>query len=180
MGADEEGGWQGGHVEYAAPGHQSSRALVVGQELVGQEVTGFLGTHATWVLEFFYRAADDRGPRDLLAGIMTESQFTDSVARHFTADNQWRFGRAVIKNGANCRKLAIGFSSAEGRCLVDGVQLRQIRFPSVNHMLGEALYAVDPVVLGEPALLAQSTTPWAICASGSTTRSWCRTWRLGP
>ena len=42
---------------------------LVGSQMVGQEVTGFLGTHATWVLEFYYRSRDQRSTVDLLAGV---------------------------------------------------------------------------------------------------------------
>ena len=74
-------GWQGPAVAYHTLGRESSRSLKVGQEFVGQEVSGFLGTHATWVLEFFYRSLDDTKHPDLLAGLMTESDEPDSVVQ---------------------------------------------------------------------------------------------------
>ena len=36
------------------------------------------------------------------------------------------------------------------RAIVDQVQLRQLRFPSVNHLLYEPLYSLKPVVLENP------------------------------
>jgi outer membrane protein assembly factor BamB len=143
-------GWQGPAVTFHPEGYQGGRSLAVGPEMVGQEVTGFLGTHSTWVLEFFYRSRDPRGTVDLLAGLMTQSDQPDSVARHFQANGDWRFGRMVIKNGGHCEKLMVGFSAQQGEAIVDQVQLRQLRFPSVNHLLYEPLYALKPVVLENP------------------------------
>jgi outer membrane protein assembly factor BamB len=107
------------------------------------------------VLEFFYRAAKDDAPAELVAGLMTESQFSDSVAGRFAADGTWRFGRVAIKNGADCKKLLVGFSSSDGECLVDQIQFRQIRYPSVNHLLYEPLHAIQPVVLDNPLFSAK-------------------------
>ena len=59
-----------GTPTYQPGGHQGGRALRVGEELVGQEVTGFLGQHATWVLEFFYSSATPGKEPELLAGLM--------------------------------------------------------------------------------------------------------------
>ncbi len=156
--AETADGWQGPEVAYHALGRESSRSLKVGQPFVGQEVTGFLGTHATWVFEFFYRSADDTKHPDLLAGVMTESDEPDSVAAHFQADSAWRFGRVVIKNGSNCRKLAVGFSAQAGEILIDTATLRQIRFPSVNPLLSEPIYHLKPVVLENP-LFSQKYDP---------------------
>src|SRR5262249_43600509 len=51
-------GWkgQGGSAEYHNEGYQSNRSIKVGDKLVSQETTGFLGQHATWVLDFHYRS----------------------------------------------------------------------------------------------------------------------------
>ena len=60
-----EGGWMGEAVAYHPEGYQSGRSLKVGPGMVGQEVSGFLGQHATWVLEFFYRAPPTRAARQV-------------------------------------------------------------------------------------------------------------------
>ncbi|MFM9195566.1 MAG: hypothetical protein ACKOWG_07480, partial [Planctomycetia bacterium] len=148
--AEEQAGWQAPKLEFRGPGQESSRGLVVGPAPVTQQVSGYLGTHATWVLEFFYRAAADRGPAELLAGLMGDGRFRESTAMRFSADAQWRFARVVFKNGEQCRTLTVGFSAAAGGCLVDRVSLRQIRFPSINHLLSEPLYPITPVVLENP------------------------------
>jgi hypothetical protein len=41
----------------------------------------------------------------------------------------------------------IGFRADGGEVLVDGATLRQIRFPSINHLHYEPFYDVDPVIL---------------------------------
>ena len=150
------GGWQGS-VNYHPEGYKSARSLKVGSEVVSQEVTRYLGEHITWVLEFYHRSAKT-GTAKLLAGLMTESAFPDSVAREFEAGPDWRYGRIVIKNGAACRKLVAGFSATGGEVLVDQVQLRRVRFPSVNYMLYEPLYRVKPVILDNP-LFADKYAP---------------------
>src|SRR5205823_2116342 len=126
-------------------GYKGAKSLKVGEADVGQEVSGFLDKHVTWVLEFFYRSADAQTRPELLAGLMSESEYPDSVARRYGADGTWRFARVVIKNGANCKKLRCGFSSSGGAVLVDDVQLRRIRFPSINHLLYEPFHAIKPV-----------------------------------
>lgn len=155
--AEEQTGWQGPTVEYRSPGYESGRGLVVGSAPVTQPVSGYLGTHATWMLEFFYRAAADSGPVELLAGLMGDGRFPESTAMRFSADAEWRFARVAFKNGEQCRTLTAGFSAA-GACLVDRVSLRQIRFPSINHLLSEPLYPITPVVLENP-LYAQQYDP---------------------
>lgn len=162
---ETDGPWQGTQIAYASPGFESSRALRVGQEMITQEVTQYLGSHVTWVLEFRYKAADaatvNAGEAanakpvapvgiELLAGLMTDCDFPDSVARTFKATDAWQFGRVVIKNGAGCKRLLAGFSATAGDALVDQVSLRRLRFPSVNHMLHEPLYPIKPVVLDNP------------------------------
>lgn len=151
---ESAGGWQGKDLAFHDEGHQSKRSLKVGPDMVGQEVKNFLGKHVTWVLDFHYRAAK-RGDSqsELLAGVMTESDDPESVARRFRASDDWQFGRVVIKNGADCRALKVGFVAAGGQVLVDQVQLRRIRFPSVNHMLYEPLYAVKPIIIENPLYL---------------------------
>jgi len=144
-----DGGWQ---VAKAAPvyhpeGYRHKRSLKVGDKMVGQEVTGFLGQHATWVLEFFYRSANKDQQPQLLAGLMAESDFPDSVGQRFRAGSDWRFGRVVIKSGSNCKKLLVGFSAGAGAVLVDQARLRRVRFPSVNHLHFEPFHAIKPVVL---------------------------------
>jgi outer membrane protein assembly factor BamB len=153
--AEEQTGWQAPQLEFRGPGQESSRSLVVGAAAVTQEVSGYLGTHATWVLEFFYRSADATTPVELLAGLKGDGRFRESTAVRLSADPQWRFARVAFKNGENCRTLTVGFSAAKGDCLVDRVSLRQIRFPSINHLLSEPLYAVEPVVLENPLYAEQ-------------------------
>jgi len=125
------------------------RSFTVGSEMVGAELTRYLGTHSTWVLEFRYKAVGTNSVA-LTAGIHTESQYPDSVARNFNATQEWQFGRIVIKNGRKCEALKAGFSATSGEVSVDQVQFRQIRFPSVNHMLYEPLYDLEPIILDLP------------------------------
>ena len=126
--------------------------------MVTQEVSQFLGKHVTWVLEFQYRSAA-AGSTELLAGVMSDGDEPDSTARRFPADASWRFGRIVVKNGAACKKLIVGFAAEAGDVLVDQVQFRRIRFPSVNHLLYEPFNAVKPIVLDNP-LFAQKYDPF--------------------
>jgi outer membrane protein assembly factor BamB len=144
--AESAGGWQGA-VSFHEEGYESKRSLKVGEQMVGQEITGYLGQHATWVLEFYYRSLEPGAGGELLAGVMAQGDFPDSVARHFTASNDWRFGRVPMKSGSNCQKLSVGFATRKGTVLVDGVQFRRLRFPSINHLLFEPFHAVKPVVL---------------------------------
>lgn len=127
----------------------SETSFTVGQDMVGAELTRYLGTHATWVLEFRYKA-DGKEPASLTAGIRTESLHPDSVASTFPAGPDWQFGRVVIKNGRECKALKVGFVAKEGTIAIDQVQFRQIRFPSVNHMLYDPLYDLEPVILDSP------------------------------
>jgi outer membrane protein assembly factor BamB len=147
-----EGGWKAKSVTYHPEGFLSPRSLRVGADTVGQDVSRFLGHHATWVLEFFYRALAPETKPELLAGLLSESQNPESVARRLRADGTWRFARIVTKSGVDCRTLRIGFSARKGEVLVDQVRLRQIRFPSINYMLYEPFHAVKPVVLENPLL----------------------------
>ena len=157
--AEDQTGWQGERIDYRGPGHESSRGLAVGPAPVTQHVSGYLGTHATWVLEFFYRAADAQTPVELLAGLMGDGRFRESTAVRLSADAQWRFARVAYKNGEKCGTLTVGFSAAApGGCLVDRVSLRQIRFPSINHVLSEPLYPITPIVLENP-LYSQQYDP---------------------
>ncbi len=125
------------------------RSFTVGTEMVGAELTRYLGTHSTWVLEFEYKAVGTNSVA-LTAGIRTESQYPDSVAQTFTATQKWQFGRIVIKNGRKCESLKAGFSATSGEVSINQVQFRQIRFPSVNHMLYEPLYDLEPIILDLP------------------------------
>jgi len=145
-----EGGWQSEALAYYNEGCNSARSLRVGRATVQQEVTKYLGNHATWVLEFFYKAAPGQTQADLLAGVMITNEFPNSVARHFAADGTWRFARIAVKSGRNCSMIKVGFRAAEGDVLVDSVTLRQIRFPSVNHLAYEPLYEIEPVILTNP------------------------------
>jgi hypothetical protein len=156
---ESTGGWQGPAV-YHPEGYRSARSLKVGPVTVGQEISGFLDKHVTWVLEFSYRAADAQSHPELLAGLMTQGDYPDAVARRYGADYAWRFARIVIKNGVNCKKIRCGFSASGGAVLVDQVQLRRIRFPSINHLLYEPFHAVKPVML-ENQLFAAKYNPFA-------------------
>ncbi|HEY7425440.1 MAG TPA: PQQ-binding-like beta-propeller repeat protein, partial [Gemmataceae bacterium] len=155
---ESAGGWQGPAV-YHPEGYKSDKSLKIGASMVGQEIEGFLDKHVTWVLEFFYRSADPHAQPKLLAGLMTQSDYPDSVARRFPAGDTWRFARVVIKNGANCKKLRCGFSASGGEVLIDQVQLRRIRFPSINHLLYEPFHSVKPVML-ENQLFAAKYNPF--------------------
>jgi len=142
--------WQSGAVRYHGQGHQSKRSLRVGQELISQEVTEYLGKHVTWVLEFFYRTAPDVQQAVLIAGLKVDCRFPDSVGRQLPVDGQWRFARIVAKSGAEAKALTVGFMTESGEALVDRVSLRQIRFPSINHLMYEPLYDVEPLVITNP------------------------------
>jgi outer membrane protein assembly factor BamB len=146
---EQTGGWHAeqGEPVYRNEGYRSPRSLEVGPAMVGQEINDFLGQHATWVLEFFYRSAAVDKRAGLVAGMMTQSDYPDSVARRFEADGTWRFGRVVAKSGSHCQKLAVGFAAPDGAVLVDGARLRRIRFPSINHLQFEPFHAVQPAVL---------------------------------
>jgi outer membrane protein assembly factor BamB len=145
-------GWkvQGGEVQYHNEGLHGGRCLKVSDGMASQEIMGFLGQHSTWVLDFHYRSLDSKAGPELLAGLMAQSDYPDSVARTFRARAEWTFGRVVIKSGSNCKKLMAGFAARGGPVLVDGVQLRRVRFPSINHLLFEPFHAVKPVVLDNP------------------------------
>src|SRR5262249_8370603 len=125
----------GGQAQYHAAGMQGGRCLQVGEAPASQETMGFLGQHSTWGLDFHYRSLDPKTTPELLAGLMAQGDFPDSVARHFRAGPEWSFARVVIKSGSNCKKLLTGFSARGGTVLVDGAQLRRVRFPSINHLL---------------------------------------------
>lgn len=156
--AEEEGGWEGQGVRYAAPGFSGARSLRVGNETVSQQVTKYLGHHVTWVLEFQYRAAPGAGTPELLAGVRVDNEYPDTVARRLAAGEDWRFARVVVKSGKNCRSMRVGFSASGGDVLVDNVLFRQIRFPSINHMLYEPFYDVTPVILTN-GLFSESYDP---------------------
>ncbi|MBI2190538.1 MAG: PQQ-like beta-propeller repeat protein [Planctomycetes bacterium] len=148
--AEAQEGWQGEAVSYHPLGCNSSHSLKVGPQTVYQEVSRYLGSHVTWVLEFFYRACPGHSRPRLLAGLQVQSRYPDSVAREFDAGEDWRFARIVLKSGLEPKLLRAGFSAAEGEVLVDTVRLRQVRFPSVNHLLHPPLHGVEPVVLTNP------------------------------
>lgn len=154
--AESEGGWQG-TAAYQAEGYGSGsrRSLKVRDAMVSQEVTGYLGEHATWVLEFYYKTASPAAPARLLAGILAENEAPDSVARDWACTPEWQFARMAMKSGRNCRKLTVGFSASAGGALVDQIQFRRIRFPSINHMLYEPFFGIKPVVLDNPLYSAK-------------------------
>lgn len=170
MGKDRltDGGWRG---EKEAPGdgrgrvrrdpawgRTGGRCLRVGRQMVYQDVEKYLGNHVTWVLEFFYRAAPGSKSARLLAGMMVDNKYPDSVARYFAADGEWRFARVVVKSGMACKRIRVGLQGETGEALVDGVTLRQIRFPSINHTLFGPFYDIEPVILLNP-LFSESYDP---------------------
>ena len=156
---ESEGGWRGKTVAYHSEGHRSKRSLLVSDATVHQEVTKYLGSHVTWVAEFFYRAAPGSEPTPtLVAGLLANSKYPESVARRLRADGSWQFARVVIKSGMQCQALKIGFLAEGGPVLVDSVTLRQIRFPSINHLLYEPLHEIEPVILSNP-LFSESYDP---------------------
>ncbi len=142
------GGWQG-QVAWQAAGPSGRRSLQVGTNAVSQTVTGFLGEHTTWVLEFHHRASG-AASAGLTAGLMTQARHPDALARTFESGPEWRFARVVIKSGAAPEQLTIGFAATTGEVRVDGASLRRIRFPSINHMLYRPFHDVKPVVLENP------------------------------
>ena len=149
-------GWQGKQIAYDAQGYRSAHSLKVGPETVYQEVQKYLGNHVTWVVEFYYRSADPpaasslQPPADLLAGVFVDNKYPDSVGRHFAAGKDWQFARVTVKSGLECKSIKVGFQSTGGQVLVDNITLRQIRFPSINHLQYEPLYDVPPIVLTNP------------------------------
>ncbi len=152
--AEGEGGWQGAAAFQPEGAGGSRRSLKVGTGIVSQDVSGYLGEHVTWVLEFFYRNAGS-APSRLLAGVLSDNDFPDSTARELEAGPDWRFARIAVKSGSHAKKLTVGFSAIEGSVLVDQVQFRRLRFPSINHMFYEPLYAVQPVLLDNPLFSAK-------------------------
>lgn len=142
---------------YAQPGFESPRGLRVGTNIVSQEVSGFIGDHFTWVLEFRYRQAADGAGTRLIAGLRAQSHDASRdpmlVVRHFDADETWRFARIVTKSGAAAKALSVAFRSDAGETLVDDVALRRIRFPSVDHMLHPPIHDVTPRVLASPRFM---------------------------
>lgn len=147
---EQDAAWQGDAVRYHGQGYQGKRSLRVGREVVSQKITEYLGKHVTWVLEFLYKAAPDAQPAVLIAGLKIDCRYPDSVGRQFPADGQWRFARMVAKSGADAKALTVGFMAGSGEALVDRVSLRQIRFPSINHLRYEPLYDVEPLVITNP------------------------------
>jgi len=137
-------------VQYATGGHESKRCLKVGDRSVEQRISGLIGDHFTWVLEFFCKSATPGSDVQLLAGLNVENKDPDSVVRVLSCGGNWQFVRMVIKSGADARSIGVGFQGQGGEALVDDVTLRRIRFPSVNHMLHRPVYDVEPVVLRNP------------------------------
>jgi outer membrane protein assembly factor BamB len=151
-------GWTAeGGVKYAAEGFGDPRSLRVGNVMVSQEVSGFIGDHFTWLLEFRYRRAPGGetggAPARLMAGLRAKNLQPATVVRHFDADDTWRFARIVTKSGADAEALSVGFRGEGGEILVDAVSLRRIRFPSVNHMLHPPVYDVTPQILTSPRFM---------------------------
>ena len=155
---ESKGGWYDDSAAYATEGYNSSRSLKVTKALVSQEITEYIGSHVTWVLELFYKSAAKGRTNRILAGLIVESRFPDSVGRTLAANDEWQFGRVVIKSGMNPRSLKVGFRAVEGEVLVDQISLRQIRFPSINHVFYEPLHEVEPIVLTNP-LFAEDYNP---------------------
>jgi PQQ-like domain len=147
-----DAGWKlpQGEVQFHPEGFRGPRSLKVGEAMVNQEITGYLGQHATWVLDFHYRSGQAGATPELLAGVMAQSDYPDSVARKLRAGPDWTFARVVMKSGSNCKKILAGFAAKGGPVLVDGVTLRRVRFPSINHLLFEPFHAVKPVVVDNP------------------------------
>jgi outer membrane protein assembly factor BamB len=155
-----EGGWRvdtnvdaKAVVSYVDGGYQGKRCLKVGNAPVQQQVEGLIGDHFTWVLEFFHRRSTPEHAVRLLAGAESENRHSDSVVRVLECGKDWAFARIVFKSGADPKALRVGFQGQGGDALVDGVSLRRIRFPSVNHMLYPPLYDVEPVILKNPLFL---------------------------
>jgi outer membrane protein assembly factor BamB len=158
-----DGGWQSdtnaetkaAGVSYVDGGYQSKRCLKVGGALVQQSFEGLIGDHFTWVLEFFHRRALPDKPVRVMAGVAAENRHPDSVVRVLECGKDWTFARIAFKSGGDPRALRVGFQGQGGEALVDGVTLRRIRFPSVNHMLYSPLYDVEPIVLKNPLFLKE-------------------------
>ena len=156
--AEGDGGWVAEEgVAYTEGGFNSARSLIVGTNLVTQEVSNYIGDHFTWILEFRYRRASDSGAARLTAGLLARSREAARdplvVVRHFDAGAEWRFARIVAKSGAAAASLSAGFRSADGLTRVDAVSLRRIRFPSVNHMLYGPVHDVTPRILTTPRFM---------------------------
>ena len=153
-----DGGWQidtnagakTASLAYADGGYQGKRCLKVGAAAVQQQIEGLIGDHFTWVMEFFYRGAAPGKDVKLLAGLGAENRHPDSVVRVLACDQNWQFARLTLKSGGDPKALRVGFQGQGGEALVDGVSLRRLRFPSVNHMLHPPVYDVEPIVLRNP------------------------------
>lgn len=142
--------WEGDSVTNAAEGLKSAKSLLVGENAVQQQVTGLVGDHFTYVLEFYYKEPRGKPGGELLAGIRSDSKYSLAVARHFTAGPDWQYARIVTKSGMEAKGLSLGFRSENGETLVDSVSLRRIRFPSVNQLFYEPIHEITPEVLANP------------------------------
>ena len=113
-------GQGGGQSSHNADAGAEANRLAADAEMVGQELTQYLGRHVTWVLEFDYRAEPAASAARLLAGVQTEGVITDSTARRFAADGEWRFARVVVKNGAPAVIQAMTVTLSCDHRVVDG------------------------------------------------------------
>jgi len=153
--ASASGGWAdaGGKVAFADISVNGGKSIRVGQNVVSQEISGYIGDHFTWVLEFYHRKAPGSEAGELSAGLRSQSRHPQVVVRRFQSGDQWKFERVVTKSGANAEAISVAFKSDGGDTLVDGVTLRRIRFPSVNHMLHPPVHDVTPRVLKTPRFM---------------------------
>jgi outer membrane protein assembly factor BamB len=143
----EAGGWS---VEgqpaltRVAEAKDGTQSLRVGQSMVTQEIAEHVCRMATYVLEFAYRPVTPSAA--LVAGTLIDgAERVPSSLRLEGNTEEWHFGRLVTKTYDGTSRLSVGFYADGGEVLLDHVRLRQVRWPSANHMQNLALHRLQPL-----------------------------------
>lgn len=143
----DSGGWTIDGVQklpLATPAQHGKRSLRVGEAMVSQDLKRHVCRLATYVLEFHYRPLSPKAT--LVAGTLVDGDERVPSSLHFEGDaNEWHFGRMAAKTYDNTQSLSVGFYAEGGEVLLDNVRLRQVRWPSANHMQNLALHKIKPL-----------------------------------
>ncbi|MDP6353595.1 MAG: hypothetical protein QF473_00725, partial [Planctomycetota bacterium] len=143
----DTGGWMmesEKKLPLATPAQSGKHALRVGGHMVSQEVKRHVSRMATYVLEFHYQALAPQAR--LIAGTLIEGGERVASSVPFEGNTgEWKFGRIATKTYDNTESLAVGFYVEGGEMLLDNVRLRQVRWPSANHMQNLPLHKVKPI-----------------------------------
>jgi len=141
------GGWSTGgeqKLALATPAQHGKHSLRVGGAMVSQDLERHVCRLATYVLEFHYRPLSPK--TTLVAGTLIDGdERAPSSLRFEGAANEWHFGRMATKTYDSTRSLSVGFYAEGGEVLLDNVRLRQVRWPSANHMQNLALHKIKPL-----------------------------------